>query len=93
MLNINTERERKRKRETERGREREINKNEKVHKEQRMPKTPKIRRVIIRDNKSCCQVILQNLIETSIEVYKLKPFKNVVKFNFGGQRSCFERAA
>ena len=50
---------------------------------------------MIRDNKSFCQIILQNLIKIPKEVYKLKPFEIaiLVKFDFGGQRSCFEKAA
>ena len=43
---------------------------------------------MIRDNKSFCQIVLQNLIKISTEVYKLEPLQKAlfVKFDFGGQR-------
>ena len=39
-------------------------------------------------------MLLQNLIKISTEVYKLKPFEiaMLVKFDFGGQNSCFDKA-
>ena len=38
---------------------------------------------------------MQNLLEISTEVNKVMPFKKaiLVKFDFGGQRPCFEKAA
>ena len=62
------------------------NKNENAQKERRMKKRTKIRRVMIRDNKSLCQKIFENFIKISMEVYKLLPFKKtiLVKFDFGG---------
>ena len=49
---------------------------------------------MIRDNKSFYQIILQNLMKISTEVHKLQPFKKAIllKFDCGGQRSCFEKA-
>ena len=43
---------------------------------------------------SFCQIILQNLKKISTEVCKLKPFEiaMLVKFDFGGQNSCFDKA-
>ena len=69
------------------------NKNENIHKERRMIKRTKIRKVIIKDNKSFCQIILQNLTKISTEVYRLKPFEIaiLVKFDFEGQNSCFKK--
>ena len=52
-----------------------------VDKERRMTKRTNIRRVMIRDNKSFCQIILQNLIKIYTEVYKLYKY-------MCGQRSC-----
>ena len=48
-----------------------------------MTKTMKIRRVMT----SFCQIVLQNLIKISTEVYELKPFEMtiLVKSDFGGQ--------
>ena len=48
---------------------------------------------MIRDNKSFCPIILQNLIKIPTEVYKLELFKKatLVKFDFGGQRSCLKK--
>ena len=42
-----------------------------------MEKRIEIRRVIIRDNKSFCQITLQNFIKIFREVYKLEPFKKI----------------
>ena len=52
-----------------------------------MTKRTKLRRVMI-------SIILQNLKKISTEVYKLKPFEiaMLVKFDFGGQNSCFDKA-
>ena len=60
------------------------NKNENVNKERRIMKRTKIRRVIIRDNKIFCQIILQNLIKIFREVYKFEAFKKaiLVRFDF-----------
>ena len=60
------------------------NKNENVHKERRITKRTKIRRVIIRDNKIFCQNILQNLIKIFREVNKFEAFKKaiLVRFDF-----------
>ena len=59
----------------------------------RMTKRTKIRRVMLRDKKSVCQIILQNLIKIPTEVYRLKPFEIaiLVKFDFKGQNSCFKK--
>ena len=48
-----------------------------------------------RDNKSLCKVILQNLIKITTEAYNLYLFEKaiLVKFDFGGQNSCFDKAA
>ena len=60
-----------------------------------MTKKNKNKIVMIRDNKNFCQMILQNLKKISTEVYKLKPFEiaMLVKFDFGGQNSRFDKAA
>ena len=42
------------------------NKNENFQKERRITKRTKIRRVIIRDKKSFCQMILQNLVKIQV---------------------------
>ena len=51
--------------------------------------------MIIRDNKCFCQITLKNLIKIFREVYKFEAFKKavLVKFDFWGQRSSFEKAA
>ena len=74
----------------------ESKKNENVHKEQIMTiRTKDKKSDDYRDNKSFCQIILQNLIKISTKAYKLEPFKSdiLVKFDFWGQRSCFEKSA
>ena len=50
---------------------------------------------MMMDNKSFCQIILQNLLKISTEVYKSVPFQKAIleEFDFGGQRPCFEKAA
>ena len=36
---------------------------------------------MIRENKSFCRMILQNLIKISTEVYKLEPFEKAIFVN------------
>ena len=43
-----------------------------------MPKGTRIRREMIMENKSFSQMILQNLMKISTQVYKLKPFKKAI---------------
>ena len=51
--------------------------NQKVHKERRITKRTKIRRAMINDKKSFCQITLQNLIIIYTKVYKKKYFGKI----------------